>query len=478
MHVDSELDIPLYLQIYEQCRKEIIEGVYPAGEKLPPIRKLAEELRVARNTVESAYRQLAQEGFVASKSGSGYVVEKLNLDDMVFAANINDSFNRYADHEKAVLSSFPEIPEKKSYEYDFSYGNLSDNAFPVETWRKLTTDVLYSTEIADASRYNDNMGDFLLRLNIANHLRKTRGVHCFPQQVVIQAGTQASLQNLLTLFDPAKDRIAMEDPGNDGVRLVFTHNRFEVVPCPVYQGSQAFFDALTHSGARLAFVTPSNQFPTGTVMPVQGRQHLLDWARTNNAYIIEDDYCREFRYNVRPVPALQSLDTYHRVIYLGTFSRALSPAMRMNYLILPPELLKQWTEVFAGYYSAVPWLSQVVLRRFMERGHWDKLLRRTQTHNKRKRELLLAALREHMGGKITIMESGAGLHLLLGVRDERSQDTLIVEAEKEGVCICETDKYWIEKPHPLENYVLIGFSAIDEDRIAPGIERLAQAWFG
>ncbi|MCL1799647.1 MAG: PLP-dependent aminotransferase family protein [Eggerthellaceae bacterium] len=478
MHIDPELDTPLYLQIYEQCKKEIVEGVYPAGEKLPPIRKLADELGVARNTVESAYRQLGQEGFVASRSGSGFMVERLNLDDIVFAASVNDSFGRYGDHERASLFAFSESAQAESAPYDFSYGNLADNAFPVETWRKLTTDTLYSTEIADASRYNDSMGDFLLRLNITNHLRKTRGVHCFPQQVVIQAGTQAALQNLLMLFDPERDKVAVEDPGYDEVRRVFANNRFEMVPCPVCKSNRSFFDALAHSGARLAFTTPSNQFPTGQIMPVQSRQHLLDWARTNNAYVIEDDYCREFRHNTRPVPSLQSLDTYHRVIYLGTFSKVLSPALRMSYLILPPALLEQWANTFRGYHSAVPWLSQAVLRRFMERGYWDKLLRRAQTHSRRKRDVLIGAIKDTMGGRVNIMESGAGLHLLLGVRDERGQHALIAEAEKAGVRVYETERYWMEKPHPLENYVLVGFSAIDEEKIAPGIACLAKAWFG
>ncbi|MDR0514433.1 MAG: PLP-dependent aminotransferase family protein [Coriobacteriaceae bacterium] len=394
---------------------------------------------------------------------------------MAFAITADDSFNLFNDEQRRLLSVG--TPAFGACEYDFTYGNLLPGSFPAEAWRKLTADALFSIEGTQTSCYNDNLGDFLLRLNIANHLRKSRGVRCFPEQVVIQPGTQAAIQNLLQLFNPAKDKVAMEEPGYDGVRKVFEHAGFKLIPCPTHLDTEAYLDAVNHSGARLAYVTPSHQFPIGAIMPTQSRQQLLDWARVNDAFLIEDDYCHEFRYRTRAMPSLQSLDTYHRVVYAGTFSKVLSPALRMSYLILPPTLLASWRERYDGYYSAVPWLNQAVLRRLFEEGLWDKLVRKAYTRNKRRHEALRDALQRYLGDKIDIIEGGTGLHLLIGVRDGRNQETLIGQAASAGVRVYGTDRYWIAREHPLGNHLLLGFSAIAEERIAPGIATLAQAWF-
>lgn len=478
MNIDPSDNRPLYLQIYEQYRDQIMKGVYPAGMKLPPIRRLADDLGVSRNTVETAYSQLSQEGFVASKQGSGYTVENLATIDAVYPQASSEGLsydmymrkNRYAPYATNT---------KKNFTYDFTYGNLEEESFPADTWRKLTSEVLFGTETGSLSTYNDNQGDFWLRLSIANQLQVTRGVQCFPEQIVIQPGTQASIQNLLLLFDPAKDAVAFEDPGYDGVRVVFENCGFKVAPLPILSTDKhAHPKVLEENKPRLIFTTPSNQFPTGKILPIRVRQYMLEWATKNDAYIIEDDYCREFRYKGKSAPSLQSLDQYHRVIYLGTFSKALSPALRMNYLVLPPKLLSKWRDTYKDYYSQVPWLSQAVLRRFGEEGLWDKLVRKAQTRNKKKYERLISALKKYMGDKIDIMESGAGLHMLVGVLDDRNQQTLIAQAAEADVWVYETRKYWLDPDPKYKNYVLIGFSAIKEQDIEPGIEALAKAWFG
>lgn len=476
MNTDTASAKTLYLQVYEQFKRDILEGVYSAGQKLPPIRKLADDLGVARNTVEAAYRQLLQEGFVSSKQGSGYTVEQIILNERRFATTVHESIDAYSNYEKQLITD-TQSP-LQSYRYDFCYGNLENDAFPTDIWRRLTADALHSAEAAGANSYGDNQGDYLLRLNIVNHLRKSRGVRCFPEQIVIQAGTQAGVQNLLQLFDATVDTVAMEEPGYDKIRSVFERSRFNVIPCAVYEGPGSFVRYLSTSGAKLCFVTPSNQFPTGAILPVQARLQLLEWARASDAYLLEDDCCREFRYNAHPVPPLQSLDTYHRVIYLGTFSKTLSPALRVSYLILPPDLLGRWQEHFRGSYSDVPWLSQVVLRRFIEQGHWERLLRRALTRNKQKREVLITALSKYMKSKIALTENGAGLHLLVKVKDGRSQEELVEQAASRGVRVYETSPYWMSKGDAQENHILIGFSSIKKEDIEPGIKMLAKAWFG
>lgn len=498
MHTSEHNPQPLYVQLYEQFKQMILRGAFAAGEKLPPIRKLCDERGVSRNTVEAAYRQLVSEGYVFSKPGSGYTVENLSLEELGLIAGIGQPASAARDYSRAQTQDFARSLSQKqgascdasgaqthsfaakdhSCEYDFTYGNLEHDLFPAKLWQKLTTAALFGVEARNANCYNDHQGDYLLRQAIASNLLKNRGVSCSAHQVIIQSGTQAAAQSLAQLFDPAKDTIAFEDPGYDGVRQVFKNNRYRVVPCRAAQRSSDFFEDLAASGAQLVFVTPSNQFPTGRGMTTHERFALIEWAQINDAYVIEDDYCSEFRYDGRPSPAIQSLDITESVIYLGTFSKALSPALRISYMILPEHLHLRWQERFKGYYPTVPWLSQIVLRSFIEEGHWDRLVRKAKTRNKHKHDILVHTLKAFMGERIEVLHSGSGLHLLVRVKDGRSQDTLVEQAAKQGVRVYKTDAYWLGECPPQHNHILIGFSAIEEDRIVPGIECLYQAWFG
>ena len=217
--------------------------------------------------------------------------------------------------------------------------------------------------------------------------------------------------------------------------------------------------------------------PTGVTMPLSSRIKMLDWARRTGAYIIEDDYCREFRYETRPIPSLQSLDENDRVIYMGTFSKVLSPALRMSYLVLPPDLLERWRQVFANHYCPVPWLSQETLRLFMKEGHWDRYARKTVTEYRKKRDTLMGAIERELGGRVDVLGGHAGLHLLMRTRDERGQDELIEAAKAQDVRVYKTEKYWMGAPHSMDDYLLVGFSSIKTELIDEGIRRLAQAWF-
>ena len=499
--IDRNSFSPLYRQIYDQLRLQIMNGSLDAGSKLPSIRRLGEELGISRNTVEAAYLQLSSEGYVLSRVGSGFVVEALELKAESRPSQLQKASQKFlqrlayttlwpldqnaqsqqatrvspdnaADATTADSSSQPVRP------YDFTYGNLEPFSFPTKTWRKLMAEVLATDKgSASASTYSNNLGFPQLRQQIANYLHNYAGVNCHPAQIVIQAGTQNSMQNLLTLFDPIRDVIGMEEPGYDGVRAVFENNRFRLFPLPVTEGHYTFLNNLYKSHARLVYVTPSNQFPTGTILPLSERQRLINWANEANAYIIEDDYCREYRYRTSPLPSLQSLDQSERVIYMGTFSKSISPALRISYLVLPPELLFEWNRHFQSYYSEVPWINQAVLAAFMEYGYWEKHLHKMQTMNRRKHQALLAALKEFMGDRVEVLEKSSGLHILIGDRQGRDQEELIQLAGNAGVSIYGTNRYWIAENHPMQNFVLIGFSAIREQDIRPGIAGLAKAWY-
>jgi GntR family transcriptional regulator/MocR family aminotransferase len=494
--IDLNSRIPKYQQIYEQFRDQILDGTYQARTKLPPIRTLADELGISRNTVEAAYMRLSQEGYVTSRTGSGFLVEEPSPDNEKTPPHHEEAVNSFyrrldqtniwggtkdaeIDNDKANGNpKSEEASDDTQIEFDFTYGNLQKGSFPSQLWRRLTNEILSESDITNASIYTNNLGEKNLREHIAQMIRINSGVNCHPSQIILQAGTQSGLGNLLMLFDPLRDVVGLEEPGYDGARSVFENARFRLFPLPIYQDSDSFIDALYTSHAKLVYVTPSNQFPTGKVLQLQTRQRLLKWATTENAYILEDDYCREFRYTTRPLPSLQSMDRHNRVVYMGTLSKSLSPALRLSYLVLPPDLLFEWHKLFGNYYAEVPWLSQAVLTSYIEKGYWNKHLRKNQALNKRKHGILISALNKHMAGRIDIMESSSGLHVLLGVLDGRHQNDLIQSAQAAGVKVYGTNRYWMSAHHPMENYVLVGFSAISESKIEAGIAQLAEAWFG
>ncbi len=459
MHIDERSDEPIYQQIYRQIHDGVETGAYPPGSRLPSIRGLADDVGCSRNTVEAAYRMLVAEGYVASRPGSGYVACDLAL--------VSPSAP-----ERPVMLGEP-APRAR---YDFTYGDLEPGTFPAAAWRALTDDVLLSVEGVGCDAYNDPAGEPELRAEVAWRLTTQRGIDCTPDQVIIQGGTCSGVRNLLALFDP-RDVVAMEDPGYGGVRAAVERARFAVAPCRVGDDYAHFLDDLDASGARLTYVTPSSQFPTCQVMPAALRARLLEWARDRDAFILEDDYCRDFRYRERALPPLATMDRDGRVAYMGTFSKSLSPALRMNYLMLPPTLLERWRAVFEGAYAEVPWLNQAVLGQFMHDG-WDRHLRRIQVRNRRKYEALTGALREEMGDRVDVLENGTGLHLLVRVRDGRTEEELIEAARAGGVAVYGTKRYWARASAAPAGCVLVGFSAIAEEDIAPGVRALTAAWFG
>lgn len=465
MHLDDRLDTPLYQQLFDQLRHRIEEGGQPEGSRLPPIRSMAADLGCARNTVENAYALLAQEGYVKSRPGSGYIVQNVAFLQV-------DADRSQAPGEKLLGA------DENRVRYDFTYGNLEPGTFPAAAWRAITDDILLSVERTGCDAYNDPFGEEALRSAIAWRLATQRGIDCTPSQIIIQGGTQTSMQNLLALFDGARDVVAMEDPGYDGVRTVVERARFALAPCRVGAGADVFRADLEASGARLAYLTPSSQFPTCSVMPTDTREAVLKWAERHDAYLLEDDYCRDFRYRERSLPPLASMDRRGRVIYMGTFSKSLSPALRITYLVLPEPLRDRWREAFASSYSPVPWLNQQVLARFMTDGSWDRHLRRVQAKNRRKYETLTRVLRATMGNDVEMLENGTGLHLLVRVRDGRPQDELVRQAAEADVAVYPTKKYWTDPARHVSSTVLVGFSSIAEDDIEPGIRALAAAWFG
>ncbi|WP_136515003.1 MocR-like pyridoxine biosynthesis transcription factor PdxR [Geomonas edaphica] len=477
IYLNPESKKPLYQQLYEQLKQNIVTGEYEKGSRLISTRDLAKNLSIARNTVEAAYDQLCIEGYVEGRHGSGYVVQDLQEDLLHFPGMTSDEDE--APHLPAGGAEPDEsVPaQSRPVKYNFSYGDFDPHSFPHALWRRLNNEVLTSMKVDSIAYYGDKQGELQLRRELAKYLRQSRGVKCSPEQIVVGAGLQ-DLAMMICLLFPLKERIlGMEEPGYDFTRVIFGNHGYQVLPIPV---GESGIDpaALKTSGARLAYVTPSHQLPTGVVMPIQHRMRLLQWAEQTGGVIIEDDYDSEFRYRTRPIPALQSIDRQERVIYLGTFSKAFAPGLRMGYMVLPQWLLSRYHTVFERYKCTVPRLQQYVAASLLSGGHWDRHLRKVCLVNKKKHEVLVQSIQREMGDRVRIYGQNAGLHVLLEHFTGESQEAMVERAAAYRVKVSPTRQFWQNPESAPENLIMIGFGGLSAEEIAEGIKLLSRAWFG
>ncbi|MFT9847074.1 MocR-like pyridoxine biosynthesis transcription factor PdxR [Aneurinibacillus sp. REN35] len=464
--LDSSKEEPLYIQLYEYIRGEIQNGNITPKSKLPSQRKLADYLKVSRNTIDAAYQQLLAEGYIQSEARRGLFVVELKHE--LFTTSGNEKNTIVREKHSAWDKQSPSI------RYDFSQGHIDLVHFPYEIWRKLTAHTLY----ADHSHLflsGDPQGEFPLRSHIAEYLYESRGVRCTAEHIVIGAGTQYLLSLLCSMIE--KDiSYALEEPGFHRVRFVLKDCGIEVKSIPLDKKGIRVAE-LRKSEAGVAYVTPSHQFPSGTIMPISRRMELIEWAEENNGMIIEDDYDGEFRYQGKPIPSLQGLDPHGNVVYLGTFSKSLIPSIRLSYMVLPSALLACYRERHMLYKQTVSRLHQHTLSLFMEQGHWGRHINRMRTIYKKRRATLLFAIRNIMGEHIRIIGADAGLHVLLEPSNGMSEMELIASAEREGVKVYPVSIYYDTPPPFLKPRVLLGFGGLEENAIQEGIRLLHRAWF-
>lgn len=473
LQLDADAKTPLYQQIYEQLKNEILTGAMPEGMRLVSTRTLARDLQAGRNTVENAYAQLVLEGYVTAVPGSGYVVRGLQHDLHP------DPPGRAEDGSGRAEKKSDGKPRQP---YNFDYGTLGAWAFPFKTWRLLTATVLAEAEEVHqrnpALRPRDELqGDRELRAELVKHLYRRRGVNCSIDQVIICNGLQPALSILVRIFPHERKEVALENPGYKRARVVFQGNGFKVWPIPV-QDNGIDMAALSRCPAPMVFATPSRQYPTGVVMPIQKRMELLQWANERNGLIIEDDYDSEYRYKGKPIPSLQSIDRNGRVVYIGSFSKALSPGLRMGYMVLPEYLLELYRQAFAGYKCPVSWLEQKTLARFMSEGHLERHIRKMCQVNKKKHDVLIDAVTGAFGDRVRIHGQNAGLHVLLEFPDGRSERELVAEAAEHGVKVYPGSTMWLEGTENASTTILMGYGTLPDEKIPEAIAILRQAWFG
>jgi GntR family transcriptional regulator/MocR family aminotransferase len=483
LRLDASLPAPLYKQLYGRLRGAILSGHLRRGARLPSTRALASELGVSRFTIVAAYELLSLEGYLESRVGHGTLVSE-NLPERPF----NDPAGSSPEIREEVTESPPmrlaalvhrlhEIPHLERGEGSrgepFVSGQPALDLFPYDLWARLVARRARTSLAAHAS-YQPPAGYLPLREAIATHIGITRGVRCNADQVIITAGTQGALDLAVrTLLDPG-DLAWIENPGYFGARGALRGAGAQLVPVPVdEEGMDVAAGRRRAPRARLAFVTPSHQYPTGVTMSLGRRLALLEWARQAAAWVLEDDYDSEYRFGGRPLEALQALDQHGRVLYVGTFSKLLLPALRLGYLVAPPDLVdpllttRRFTDVH------MPILEQMALADFLSEGHYARHLRRMLQHYRRRRACLYHELVMHLGGLLEVSLPEAGMELVgwlpPGTDDYRAS-ALAAEA---GITASPISRHSLE-PLP-RGGLLLGFAGTNEDDIQRGVQVLAAA---
>ena len=473
---------PLYQQIYRGLRAAVLNGTLTAGERLPATRGLAEQLAVSRNVVLAAYQHLVDEGYAEARVGAGtYICSDLPDRLLGIAPEAPRSgatapspvrLSAFGRRLKS-MGPFADHDERQgpAPAYDFRYGLALPDPSMLTVWRRLLT--RHSRRLP--MEYANPQGSAPLRRQIAVYLGRSRGLTVAPSRVVITSGSQQALDLLIRLSAEPGDTIAIEDPGYRGARQVFKAAGLSLHACGVdQQGLIPDLLSTAEQPPRWVYVTPSHQFPTGAVMPLERRLFLLEWAGRHGAFIIEDDYDSELRYEGPPLEAMAALDRHQRVLYVGTFSKVLFPALRLGYVVLPEPMVDVFNRAKHLTDRHSPSLEQAVLADFFAEGHFDRHLRRMRRRNSTRLQALRRALGEFFGDDAIAAESAAGIHLMVTFPGRTGEEiTQWVRAAADvGVGLYALAPYY--STAPAVPGLLFGYANLNEAEIHEGLRRLAQ----
>lgn len=479
---------PLYVQIYRGLRRAILEGRLAPGERIPPTRSLSDRLQVSRTSVLEAYRQLRREGYIEARVGSGtYVSERLPEDmTTVSPASGGRPGGREPPEESATsavprlsrrvrrlqpaIHPTPELPG--AIRYDFRVGCLDPDDFPRAAWRRIAT--RHGARMPTS--YGPAAGDPALREALARYVAAARGIACEPDRVVVVAGARQAFDLLARLLVDPGDPVVLEEPHYGDARTALVAAGANPIGVPVDRDGLRT-DRLPDDRERvpLAYVTPSHQFPTGGILPLDRRIELLEWAGDHGAFLVEDDYDAEFQYEVRPIQALGALDRAGRVAYVGTFSKTLSPDLRIGWAVLPPPLVEPFLALKRVADRQCPRLTQRILAELLEEGHFGRHVRRMRTRHAARREALLEALERRLEDRAVATGREAGVHLMVrlpGLGAHRVPE-LVRRAAAAGVALSTLDEHCLSPPPSAG--ILLGYAALDPEEIPGGVERLAAA---
>lgn len=443
----------LYEQIYEYVKREIQLGNIKYKDKLPSTRVLSNHLQVSRSTVELAYEQLVSEGYIEAIACKGYFVCQLE--------------GIYQFKESKIRNEKNVPKEKSKYDYDFSLQGIDLENFPDNIWRKLMRNILLEDK-KELFQLGSPKGESSLRSSICNYLYQARGVQCYKEQIIVGAGNDYLLTILSQLL--GKNRtIAIEDPTYKKAYLTFRNLDYRVLTIPLDKnGIQVSF--LEKTEADTAYVMPSHQFPLGIVMPISRRLELLNWAsKREERYIIEDDHDSEFRYVGKPIPALQGYDHEQKVIYLGTFSNSIAPAIRVSYMVLPERLLKIYEDRKYLYTSTVSRIDQTMIFEFMNQGYFQRHLNRMRAVYKSKHDIIVNEFKK-MKDICIIEGENAGLHLLVRFINGMSEEMIVNKFKEARIKVYPLSQYYIEQTRNDSATILLGFGSMSEDEVKNAVK--------
>ena len=433
--------MPLYESLYRCLRGDILSGALPAGTKLPSKRALAENLKVSKITVETAYNQLLSEGYIRSEEKKGYFVEA------------------------AAHPAPPPVPAPPPRKPEEPHLDLSGNGparFPFSVWSRLQRQTMQELGQTLLQPLH-NQGAWELRCAIAAHLQGFRGMHVNPENIVIGAGTDFLYNLIIQLL--GSDRVyAVEEPGYRKIRRIYEAAGVRCVSAPMDKDG-VLASSLEDSG--VLHISPSHHFPSGIVTTMPRRLELLRLSQAHEAYIIEDDYDTEFRFHAHPLPALHTLDSGGRVIYMNSFSKSLAPSIRVGFMVLPEHLMALYREKLGFYSCTVPSFEQYTLARFLSEGHFEKHINRMRKFYRTRRDRVAAALEScPCSTRMTILEEDAGLHFLVKVDTVLSDDDLTARFHAAGIHIRPLSHYYHGAvPDYARSTLLVNYSGLDENEL-------------
>lgn len=450
---------PLYEQIYEYIRTEIRGGRIRCGVKLPSARALAGHLQVSRSTVDLAYAKLQDEGYISPVPCKGF-----------FVCDVATLYELPLEE----LTETPKEQEPPVWRYDFPLNGIDEEGFPFAAWNRLSRAALLDTE-QHMFRQGQARGEQGLREALRDYLHYARGVECTSSQIVIGAGNDYLLM-LLSVILGNNRCIAMENPTYLNAYNCFITLGYTVTAIPMDDSGMCVED-LSESAADIAYVMPSHQFPTGTVMSMERRTQLLRWAREKEGrYIIEDDYDSEFRYTGRPIPSLQGYDGGKHVIYLGTFSKSIAPSIRISYMVLPQPLLPVYTQRASCFSTTVSRVDQRVMEQFIRQGFFERHLNRMRSIYKEKHDRMVRAVKRQPL-PVHIHGENAGLHIVLETEKEQDVRLYWEKAKSAGIRLyCLSDYFQDPKDHPVKDCLLLGYATMPTEQIEEAVDALFRAW--
>lgn len=474
--VDRRSSKPLHKQLYDDFCTAILSRKLRPGQRIPSSRSLASELRVSRMPVLNAYSQLLAEGYFQARSGSGTFVSNLLPEQWMppkrggDASPEAESGRRLASRRSALLPSYKPAPWADKWGA-FIVGQQAFEYFPFRVWTTLLSRHVRNVRV-NALHYGDPMGSRDFRRVIADYLRTARAVNCDASQIMIVSGSQQALELSARVLLNPRDKVWVEEPGYWLARQVFTMAGCRLVPVPVDGEGLQISAGIHRSGrARAVFVTPSHQFPLGVTMSASRRLQLLDWAHSAGSWIIEDDYDNEYRYESMPIASLQGLDRHSRVIYIGTFSKTLFPALRLGYIVIPPDLVDRFVAVRHAMDVFPPHLYQAMLHDFIVEGHLARHIRRTRVVYSERRNVLVDAIRREFGTSVDVLGAEAGMHLVAtlprGLRDR----PITKAAARHGLWLWPLSSCYLG---PARQGFILGFGSTAPRQIPKAIRRLRE----